>query len=183
MSDTFDRPTLSQKDIALFRGEMDDTVPLRPHGRVRPPRRRPSPHPRFTAADEADVLEHLLDHPIEPEQLESGEELYYRRPGVQNRVLRKLRRGQYRISAELDLHGMTAALAKEALAAFLAQCHDRDMRCIRIIHGKGLRSRHRGPVLKSNVDRWLRRRDDVVAFCSAPPHDGGTGAIYVLLRT
>lgn len=183
MSDTFDQRAPSQEDVALFRGAMGDAVPLRPHGKVRPTRRRPSPYPRFTAADEADVLEHLLDHPIEPEQIESGEELCYRRPGVQNRVLRKLRRGQYRVSAELDLHGMTVTLAKEALAAFLAQCHHRDTRCIRIIHGKGLRSHHRGPVLKSKVDGWLRRRDDVIAFCSTPPHDGGTGAIYVLLRT
>jgi len=183
MSDAFDRPGPSPDDVNLFRREIGDAVPLRAAERVRARRRRPPPHPRFTEADEADVLAHLLDHPIEPEQLESGEELYYRRPGVQNRTLRKLRRGHYRVAAELDLHGMTVALAKDTLGAFLAHCHRADLRCVRIVHGKGLRSRHRGPVLKSKVDVWLRHRDDVVAFCSTPPHDGGTGAVYVLLRT
>ncbi len=183
MRDAFDRPGLTQQDIDLFRCEVGDIRPLPEDDKAIPARRRPSPRPRFTEADEADVIAHLLDHPIEPEQLESGEELYYRKPGVQMRVLRKLRRGQYRVSGEIDLHGMTVALAREALSNFLAHCHRADLRCVRIVHGKGLRSRHRGPILKRKVDGWLRHRDDVIAFCSTPPNDGGTGAIYVLLRT
>jgi DNA-nicking Smr family endonuclease len=106
----------------------------------------------------------------------------YGRPGLQRRILRRLRRGHYSLAAELDLHGMTVPVARVALQAFLQECRRRDLRCVRIIHGKGRRSSNEGPVLKVKVDRWLRQREDVLAFCSAQPADGGTGAIYVLLR-
>jgi DNA-nicking Smr family endonuclease len=86
------------------------------------------------------------------------------------------------VAAELDLHGMTSELARSALREFMAECRRRDHRCVRIIHGKGRGSSNRGPVLKGKVNRWLRQRDDVLAFCSARPVDGGTGALYVLLR-
>jgi DNA-nicking Smr family endonuclease len=111
----------------------------------------------------------------------SGEELSFRRPGVAESVLRKLRRGEYRVGGELDLHGLTAVQAKQALRAFLAAAVARHAGCVRIIHGKGLRSGHRGPVLKSVVSGGLRRTAAVVAFVSARPVDGGTGAVYVLL--
>jgi DNA-nicking Smr family endonuclease len=100
---------------------------------------------------------------------------------VAESVLRKLRRGEYRVGGELDLHGLTAVQAKQALRAFLAAAVARHAGCVRIIHGKGLRSGHRGPVLKSVVSGVLRRTAAVVAFVSARPVDGGTGAVYVLL--
>jgi DNA-nicking Smr family endonuclease len=106
----------------------------------------------------------------------------YARPGLQRTVMRRLRRGDYRIGAELDLHGMTADAARGELARFLREAIGRELRCVRIIHGKGLGSEGRGPVLKPRVARWLRQRDDVLAYCSARPADGGTGALYVLLR-
>lgn len=177
-----DDPKISAAERALFRGEAGAVRRARGDERVSPAPRRPSPHPRFTEADEAEVMAHLLDHPLDPEMLESGEELYFHRPGVQRRVMRKLRRGQYRIDGELDLHGMTVPMARQALSEFLANCRSRDLRCVRIIHGKGLRSNARGPVLKAKADAWLRRREDVLAYCSTPPNDGGTGAVYVLLR-
>lgn len=180
--DDSDDATIDPEDRELFRDQIGDVRRVGRDERVRTAARRPSPRPHFTEADEADVMIHLLDHPIDPDVLESGEELYYRQPGVQRRVLRKLRRGQYRVSAELDLHGMTVAMAREALAAFLVHCRAHDLRCVRIVHGKGLRSRANGPVLKMKVDGWLRQREDVVAYCSTPPHDGGTGAVYALLR-
>ena len=96
-------------------------------------------------------------------------------------MLRRLRRGEYAIRDELDLHGMTQDEARAALGAFLAEAVSQGQRCVRIIHGKGLGSGHRGPVLKSAVNRWLRRHGDVVAFSSARRNDGGTGALYVLL--
>ena len=101
---------------------------------------------------------------------------------MQQAILRKLRRGQFQVGAALDLHGMTVATARDALAAFLQHARRDSLGCVRIIHGKGKRSHHRGPVLKQKINHWLRQRDEVLAFCSARPMDGGTGAIYVLLR-
>jgi DNA-nicking Smr family endonuclease len=104
------------------------------------------------------------------------------RPGVQRRLLTRLRRGHFSIEAELDLHGMTTAVAHHELGQFLRHAKIRGIRCVRIIHGKGLRSPNGRSVLKAKVERWLRLRDEIVAFTSARPVDGGTGAIYVLLK-
>ena len=120
----------------------------------------------------------MMDGPL----IDIGEELSYCGPGVQDATFRKLRRGLYHVSAELDLHGMRTGEARAAIVHFLAGCLDRGVRCARIIHGKGLRSKGEGPVLKQRLDGWLRQRDDVLAFCSARREDGGTGAAYVLLR-
>ena len=94
----------------------------------------------------------------------------------------RLQRGAWHVGAELDLHGLRADEAKLAIVRFLAHAQDRGLRCVRIIHGKGLRSKGDGPVLKQRLDGWLRRRDDVLAFCSAKREHGGTGAAYVLLK-
>ena len=169
------------EDRGLFRQAMADVRPLR-QDRVALRRRPPSPVPRQRIADERQVIDELLTHEIDPDALETGEELFHARPGVQRRVLRKMRRGHYRIQDELDLHGLTVPLAHAALREFLAECRLRRRRCVRVIHGKGRRSSNRGPVLKARVDRWLRQWDEVIAFCSARPADGGTGAVYVLLR-
>ncbi len=108
--------------------------------------------------------------------------LAFQRAGVRTQVVRKLRRGLFPIEDELDLHGLTQMAARDQLARFLAYNRDAGRRCIRIIHGKGYRSGTRGPILKIAVDLWLRRHPDVMAFTSARPIDGGTGAVYVLLR-
>jgi DNA-nicking Smr family endonuclease len=94
-----------------------------------------------------------------------------------------LRRGGYVVDGEIDLHGMTGAEAKAALRKFIAECVDHRLRCVRVVHGKGRRSGPRGPVLKNVVNHWLQRADDVLAFGSARAVDGGSGAIYVLLRS
>jgi DNA-nicking Smr family endonuclease len=107
--------------------------------------------------------------------------LSHRRPGVPASVLRELRRGDYPIEAELDLHGMTVTQAKRALHGFLANALARHLGCVRIIHGKGLRSGSDGPVLKTTVNGVLRKTAAVLAYVSARPADGGTGAVYVLL--
>ncbi|MGB1581414.1 MAG: Smr/MutS family protein, partial [Nevskiales bacterium] len=170
-------------DTQLFRDLMRDTTPLpdtnRRHQRAVPPK----PRARSLEQDEADVMAGLLDHEIDPENFSTGEELEYRRPGVQDRVMRKLRKGQFSVQAELDLHGLTVAQARAELAGFLLHCQREGLRCVRIIHGKGLRSGPRGPVLKSKVALWLSRRDDVLAYCSARPVDGGYGALCVLFRS
>ncbi len=172
---------LSKADQALFREAVGPVKRLH-CDRVQTPHGHPPPEPRLTEDDERQVLEELLTSPWEAAELDTGEELYYHRSGVQHGVLRKLRRGQYRVSAVLDLHGMNVVSAHSALRLFLLSAKREHLTCVRIIHGKGKRSRHKGPVLKTKVNHWLRQRDDILAFCSARPVDGGTGAVYVLLR-
>jgi DNA-nicking Smr family endonuclease len=150
--------------------------------RIEPHPSRPAPIPHFSQADERQVLADMVSDYFEPADLETGEELYYRGDGVQQSVLRKLRRGQFQVGAVLDLHGMTVVRAREALIDFLHEVRRESFSCVRIIHGKGNGSRHRGPVLKQKINHWLRQRSEVLAFCSARPMDGGTGAVYVLLR-
>ncbi len=140
------------------------------------------PIPRQLIADEEQVLEDMLsDHYTV--DLQPGDILSYMQPGIQKTVFKKLRTGKYRIDAELDLHGMRSTDARVSIQEFLAKAKDRRWRCVRVIHGKGLRSSNKGPVLKGLVNQWLRQRDDVLAFHSTPPEAGGTGAVYVLVKS
>lgn len=116
------------------------------------------------------------------EMNEPHDQLLFYRSGLQRTTLKKLRRGQIRIEAELDLHGYTVAEARIELTEFIHFAMANGLRCVRIIHGKGKGAYTRQPVLKQKVDLWLRQRDEVLAFCSAIGRDGGTGAIYLLLR-
>lgn len=159
---------------------MHDARPLKQPKRP-PERERRRPRAASHRADEARALAESLAFDAHDLDVESGEELGFRRDGISESVLRRLRRGEYAIRDELDLHGLTQDEARAALGAFLAEAVSQGQRCVRIIHGKGLGSGHRGPVLKSAVNRWLRRHGGVVAFCSARRNDGGTGALYVLL--
>lgn len=145
--------------------------------RVQHERTRPRPSPRSGA--KADLSTTDTDSYASYNPSNHGP-LFHASPGVQRRVIRMLKRGQIRIEDQLDLHGMRVREAAEALDTFLSESSGRGLRCVRIVHGKGLRTG--GSVLKENVATWLRLRSDVVAFCSAPPNDGGTGAVYVLLK-
>ena len=165
-------------DAALFRDAVKGVKPLKAGDRHPPERAAPSPRPLQFEADEQAALREMRDGPLP----DVGEELSYRSDGIQDAVFRRLRRGTYRMDAELDLHGLRADEAKLAIVRFLAESRDRGARCVRIIHGKGLRSKGEGPVLKQRLDGWLRNRKDVLAFCSARREHGGTGAVYVLLR-
>jgi DNA-nicking Smr family endonuclease len=167
-----------EDEAALFRAAMRGVQPLKRRAGTHLQRPAPSPHPRQREADERAVLKEMMEAPLG----DAGEALEYRTPGLQDTAFRRLRRGQYHSGAELDLHGLRSAEAATAVSRFLAQARDRGERCVRIVHGKGLRSKGDGPVLKQRLDGWLRRRDDVLAFCSALPAHGGTGAVYVLLR-
>jgi DNA-nicking Smr family endonuclease len=166
-----------------FQAEMRDVVRLTRNTRVEPQRPRPAPIPHQRLRDERQVLEESLHTSACPDAgIATGEELVYVRSGVPHSVLRKLRRGHWVIQDEFDLHGMTAAEARIATATFLQECMQSGTRCVRIIHGKGLRSRNRLPVLKHKLSHWLILRDDVLAYCEARPIDGGSGAVIVLLR-
>lgn len=172
----------SDEDIRTFRDAVKGTRPLKAAPKIRPHRPQPKPRAQFRRLGEAEVLEDSLHLSPADLEVEFGEELTYRRSGIQDAVMRRLRRGHYSVESELDLHGVTVPEAKQALRDFLSRVIARQSRCVRIIHGKGLGSGPRGPVLKKAVNVILRRTDAVVAFCTARPVDGGTGAIYVLLQ-
>lgn len=151
--------------------------------RIVPHRKRRKPIPDQTLRDQREVMKSLLSDDHESaEDIETGDETLFIRPGLQHAVIRKLRRGQYAIEAELDLHGATSVQAREAVNAFLKKARDQEKRVVRIIHGKGNTSIGKMPVLKGKVNSWLRQKGEVLAFCSARPNDGGTGAVYVLLK-
>ena len=138
--------------------------------------------PEQSRRDAQEVIDNLLSDEYEPADIETGEELLFARPGLQHSVLRKLRRGQYALEAELDLHGCTVPQAREKLLRFIHHARDFNKRCVRVIHGKGKSSDGKLPVLKGKVNIWLRQRDEVLAFCTATRRDGGGGALYVLLK-
>jgi len=138
--------------------------------------------PRQQALDDMAVLVEMLQEPLHPEDFESGDTLLYRRDGLPDSTWKKLRRGQYRLQAECDLHGLNRTQAAQEVVRFLLACNAENLRCVRIIHGKGNGSPNTGPVIKRALDSWLRKRQEVLAFCSARAHDGGTGAVYVLLK-
>ena len=163
-------------DAALFREAIGDVVPVA-NDRAELDRARPAPIPRQSRADERRVMHDAMR---EGAPLEGTEELAYVRDGVSRRVLRRLGGGAYSVQDSLDLHAMTTAVAAPALAGFLDESRRAGRLCVRIVHGKGLRSEE-GPVLKRLVDRTLRHRGDVLAFRSARPADGGSGAVIVLL--
>lgn len=160
---------------------MADAVPLtvsKVHHE--PPHPLPIPHQHLR--DEAEALkESLAPAPIEV-LLEGGDELAFLRSGLPRTLLRDLRRGRWVMQDELDLHGMSREEARQVLGEFLAESLAQDHRCLRIVHGKGLRSPGREPVLKELVRSWLAQRSEVLAYCQARAADGGGGAVTVLLR-
>jgi DNA-nicking Smr family endonuclease len=169
-----------EDDKELFRQAVAGAKPLE-HDRHEPAAVAPGPRAAFRRADERAVLEESLQHQAADLDVESGDEILYRREGVPEALLRDLRRGRFTIEDEIDLHGMVAAEARHAVRGFLAESVANHRACVRIIHGKGRGSGPRGPVLKKSVNLWLRKHDAVLAFCSARAPHGGTGAIYVLL--
>lgn len=169
-------------ESALFRDAMRDVKPLSPRARAPVTKRKPPARARFTAEDRALVLVESLQGLGAGEILDTGDEISFRRDGVPDNVLRKLKRGEYRVEEVCDLHGLRIEEAKAALREFLAVALAHNLRCVRIIHGKGKGSGPRGPVLKTAVNMILRKTAPVLAFTSARRVDGGTGAINVLLR-
>jgi DNA-nicking Smr family endonuclease len=166
-----------------FRNALSGVEPLRPQRRVPLGRPRPAPLPRETWRDERNALAESLG-PVSPEDaIESGEELAFARNGYSRDILRKLRRGHWAVEASLDLHGMNRVEAATAVSEFLRHCRARRLRCVRIVHGKGLGSLNREPVLKGKLRKWLALRDEVLAFAQAPAAHGGSGAVLVLLRS
>jgi len=155
---------------------------LRDKGRAEVPRQRPEPHPHQRERDERAAMREALSDEVDVESLLLTDDgLSFRRPGIGADVPVRLRRGQWALQGELDLHGLTREEARERLSAFLREAHRRGQRCVRVVHGKGNGSPGRQPVLKDKVQRWLAQRVEVIAFAQASGAQGGAGALLVLL--
>ena len=177
------KPAIPPEDADLFRASVSDVTPLASSGKVEHNRPTPRPIPVQRLRDDREALEDSLSDTIPWDTgIEAGDELSFARNGIGPQTLRKLRRGHWVVQAELDLHGLTSAEAREMLVEFLNRCRRRGVRCVRIIHGKGLRSKNREPVLKQKVAHWLVQRQEILAFCQARRSDGGSGAVVVLLK-
>ena len=175
-------PAVADEAGRLFRQAIGEVRPLAPNEEAVTEGPKPAPQARQFEIDEAAVRDELLSGPFDPGSIEMGEEILYLKPGHPARLLKQLRRGHFSIQAEIDLHQMSVAVARAAVAGFIDDAIRHREFCVRIVHGKGLRSAARGPVVKRMTEQLLRRRNDVVAFASALPAQGGTGAVLVLLQ-
>lgn len=170
-------------DAAAFRAAMRGVTPLESAPRHSPTQPKRRPRKLKAGADALENIDQAMPLIAAAAEQDTGAAaLTFQRGGVRDQVMRRLRRGLYPTEAELDLHGLTQTAARDRLADFLACSREMGRRCVRVVHGKGCRSGARGPILKSAVNLWLRRHMDVMAFTSAKAIDGGTGAVYVLLR-
>lgn len=171
------------EEKALFREAMKDVRPLNSPP-VKMFKVRPRPVPKQFIQDEQQALaDTLSDHFIPSHERETGEELLYLRDGQSPDILKKLRRGKWVIQSHIDLHGMVSDEARAYVSQFISHCKKRGIRCVRIVHGKGLGSRNREPVLKNKLRSWLMQKDEVIAYAEAKPQDGGSGAVIVLLKS
>jgi len=171
---------VTDEDLALFREAVGPVRTIEPPPPP-PARPRPAPRPRQRELDEARALEDSRLRPFDASLVDPGQPLSHRQAGFPERLFRRLRRGEYAVEDEIDLHHLRAEDAESLLRSFIAEAHQLEHRCVRIIHGKGRNSELGTPVLKLLVDRFLRQRSDVLAYVSAPAREGGTGAVLVLL--
>lgn len=173
-------------DKNLFKQAVADARPIQEKhktNRIAHPTKKPKPVPRQFIKDEHQALtDSLSDHYIPQHELETGEELLYLRDGQSPSILSKLRRGHWVIQKHIDLHGLVSEEARAYVSAFISDCKKRGVRCVRIVHGKGLGSRNKEPVLKNKVRGWLMQKDEVIAYAQAKQQDGGSGAVIVLLK-
>ena len=166
----------------LFAHHVGPVTPLVPQRRAEVAAPRPEPLPRQREADERAALQEALSDEVDIESLLlTADGLSFRRSGVGPDVVTRLRRGHWAIQSQIDLHGLTREEARTALADYVRQSRRRGHRCVRVVHGKGLGSPGRQPVLKAKVQRWLAQMADVIAFAQASGPQGGAGALIVLL--
>ena len=171
------------REKRLFELAVGPVKPLTGHRRVLHPRIAVPPEPRQRQLDEDAVMREALSDEFDVETLlHTDDQLSYHRPGLGPDVMRKLREGHWSIQKHVDLHGLRVDEAREALGRFVRESHQLGLRCVRVVHGKGLGSPGRAPVLKGRVLRWLVQKKEVLAFVQARPAEGGAGALVVLLR-
>ena len=178
-----ERVRREQAERTQFSRAVGPVRPVRSADRAPPQRPTPEPQPRQRQADEARVLAESLSDDFDPGTLlDTDDGLGFTREGIGHDVLARLRRGQWSIQRQVDLHGLTRDAAREALARFIRQAGRDGLRCVRVVHGKGNGSPGREPVLKGKVRTWLVQKQEVIAFAQASAADGGHGAVLVLLR-
>jgi len=173
-----------QAEQNLFARAVGNTTPLRPgrHHVVPLAPEPPAPIPIQHQLDEQRALREAMSDEFDVSTLlDADDAMSFRRPGIGTDVTRKLRAGEWSIQREIDLHGMRSDEAREALSQFIRNAHRHGMRCVRVVHGKGLGSPGRQPVLKVKAQRWLIQKSEVLAFVQAKPAEGGAGALLVLL--
>ncbi|BET26133.1 Smr/MutS family protein [Limnobacter thiooxidans] len=171
------------EEANLFKKLVKDVTPLPDINRKLHELEKPAPIAYQRELDDEAVMWESISDEMDVERfLETDDKLSYRRNGVGLEALKKLRKGQWVIQAQIDLHGYRSDEARTAVGEFLRSSVKHDIRCVRIIHGKGLGSIGKEPVLKEKVKRWLVQKDEVLAFCQAPPRDGGAGALLVILK-
>ena len=179
-----ERVAAERREKDLFANAVGAVVPLRKHATTAPARERPAAIARQRQRDEAAALVESISDAFDVESLlETDDALSFRRRGIGIDVVRKLRRGVWALQDEIDLHGLRSDPARERLAAFIRESARAGLRCVRVVHGKGLGSPGREPVLKAKVKSWLVQRSEVLAFTHARPADGGHGALIVLLKS
>jgi len=171
---------LSTDDSALFRQSIGDVKPIEKDTLLLRPDKKPKPYPQPKSEELSTRFQHSIDSEIE--QLYQEDSMSFIAPGLQKNVLKKLRKGYFGLDASIDLHGLTSREAEYQLSRFLHLSIEEGCRCIHIVHGKGYRSSNDKPVLKNDINAWLRQHKNVQAFCSTPAKDGGTGAVFVLLK-
>lgn len=167
----------SLDEAAIFQQAMQGVKPIKEDNRAQT---KPTPKKiRIRCHDDThNIRDVFSDTPVD----DYPDQLLYSRDGITPDTLKKLRKGQFHIDNSIDLHGMTVDAARDYLIEFLGECETHGSRCVIIVHGKGYSSPEKKPVIKPMVNRWLREVPRVLAFCSAQPRDGGTGAVYVLLK-
>ncbi len=171
-----------EREQRLFEQAVGPVRPIADQGRIAPHRMPVIPRPLQRERDEASVMQEALSDEFDIETLLHTDELLsYRRPGLGPEVVRKLREGRFSIQRQIDLHGLRTDEARDALGRFVRDAHQAGLRCVRVVHGKGLGSPGRTPVLKQRVLRWLVQKKEVMAFVQARPAEGGAGALVVLL--
>jgi DNA-nicking Smr family endonuclease len=172
-----------QHAASEFSEAVRDVTPLARPPRVEHPRTPHPPQPVSRLRDDRQVLAESVSDGIDHQSLlDADESLSYCAPGIGPDVLRRLQRGEWSIQAQIDLHGHRVDEARQALVEFLRESIRHGRRCVRVVHGKGLGSLGKVPILKGKVRNWLAQRDEVIAFCQARGADGGAGAVMVLLR-
>jgi DNA-nicking Smr family endonuclease len=167
----------------LFQAAIGKVKPLEPPQRAKLTPEPPKPIPKQQMLDDAAALQEALSDEVDVTTLlDTDDNLSFRRPGVGTDVTQKLRKGKWSIQKQIDLHGYRSDEAREALSAFIRDAHRNGIRCVRVVHGKGLGSPGKAPVLKEKVHKWLVQKSEVVAFVQAQPAQGGAGALVVLLQ-